>query len=301
MDALKRWLGLESGSGAGSYTLIDDAPDTSAFTSLTETDLADMQTPDTESLVKGISPMQRRRGLSKQLWAALSVPLVLLVAAILTSIIAPLNKRECPTIRVMVVGDSISQGFEADYTWRFRLWEWLHDNCVTVDFVGPYVGTLPQPVATPPSPPPFEGEKWPEWTAGNTGHYAKGVSKSFSQHHFAVWGRQAIQIKDLNQMVATYEPEYLLMELGINDLLAHYSPGDTLKSIEGLVSNARAAKPNLKFAVANIPMRAPISGQENLTTLIDQYNALLRNAIPTWSTPKSPIAEVLFRESYTCE
>jgi len=50
------------------------------------------------------------------------------------------------TIRMMVVGDSISQGGEGDWTWRYRLWEWFKDQQVTVDFVGPFLGTRPQAV-----------------------------------------------------------------------------------------------------------------------------------------------------------
>jgi hypothetical protein len=50
-------------------------------------------------------------------------------------------------ISVMVVGDSISQGGEGDWTWRYRLWEWLKSQEVMVDFVGPFIGTRPQAVA----------------------------------------------------------------------------------------------------------------------------------------------------------
>lgn len=30
--------------------------------------------------------------------------------------------------KVMVVGDSITQGFEGDWTWRYRLWQWFKDQ-----------------------------------------------------------------------------------------------------------------------------------------------------------------------------
>jgi hypothetical protein len=50
-------------------------------------------------------------------------------------------------VSVMVVGDSISQGGEGDWTWRYRLWEWLKSQEIVVDFVGPFIGTRPQAVA----------------------------------------------------------------------------------------------------------------------------------------------------------
>jgi hypothetical protein len=37
------------------------------------------------------------------------------------------------SISVMVVGDSMTQGKEGDWTWRYRLWEWFNDQGVQVD------------------------------------------------------------------------------------------------------------------------------------------------------------------------
>jgi hypothetical protein len=35
-------------------------------------------------------------------------------------------------ISVMIVGDSITQGLEGDWTWRYRIWEWFKDQDVKV-------------------------------------------------------------------------------------------------------------------------------------------------------------------------
>jgi hypothetical protein len=35
-------------------------------------------------------------------------------------------------ISVMVVGDSITQGSNGDWTWRYRIWEWFRDQDVEV-------------------------------------------------------------------------------------------------------------------------------------------------------------------------
>lgn len=35
-------------------------------------------------------------------------------------------------IRVMIVGDSITQGREGDWTWRYRLWQWFQEQGVEV-------------------------------------------------------------------------------------------------------------------------------------------------------------------------
>lgn len=64
---------------------------------------------------------------------------------------------------MMVVGDSLSQGEEGDWTWRYRLWEWFNSQELVVDYVGPFLGlrpaavpwgigevTIPEPVGIPP-------------------------------------------------------------------------------------------------------------------------------------------------------
>ncbi|WP_157515000.1 hypothetical protein [Nocardioides sp. J54] len=40
-------------------------------------------------------------------------------------------------LRVMVVGDSISQGFGGDSTWRYWFWREARRQGVAIDFVGP--------------------------------------------------------------------------------------------------------------------------------------------------------------------
>lgn len=47
-------------------------------------------------------------------------------------------------LRIMIVGDSISEGFESMHTWRYRLWEWFQANDVSVTFVGPFHQTALQ-------------------------------------------------------------------------------------------------------------------------------------------------------------
>jgi hypothetical protein len=102
-------------------------------------------------------------------------------------------------------------------------------------------------------------------------------------------------------MVERYNPEYLLVLLGFNDILWGMT-GDgsgVLANMERFVALARAAKPNIKFAIGNVPHRAPQNGDLEVRT--DAYNKLLAGAIPQWSTEISPIELVHMLESYSCE
>lgn len=135
-----------------------------------------------------------------------------------------------------------------------------------------------------------------------TGKYAADVSPDFQSNHFAVWGRAAAVDKGLIQdIVKRYPADLMLLMLGFNDMGWFYSNAlGTLSSIKILVTNARVANPNLKFAIANVPMRTNI-GRADLPAMTDGYNALLADAIPQWSTSESPVELVELRENYSCE
>lgn len=205
-------------------------------------------------------------------------------------------------LKIMVVGDSMSQGYEGDYTWRYRLWQWFQEQHVAVDFVGPYSGTMPPEQAAPPSPPLLQGESAPVGRPRTTGAYAAQMAP-FDSQHFAVWGRQAAQAKELiREQVAVWQPDLLLVGLGFNDLGWFVSgPEGTLASMKALVDNARAARPNLKFALANVPQRTRIDGRADLPVNTDIYNRMLADAVPRWSTAASPVRLVDWRGNYSCE
>lgn len=206
-------------------------------------------------------------------------------------------------VKIMIVGDSISHGSEGDYTWRYRLWQWLRASNVAFDFVGPWTGTFEPPEPLPPQPPLLQGEVAPPTPDHVSGGYALDVDPAFDKDHFCHSGRQAAQMKNtIAAQVATYQPDYVLVELGFNDLGWFISgPDGLLSDMKTLIDNARGAKGNIKFAVANVPYRTRIGGREDLPIITDEYNSMLDSAIPSWSTSNSPIKLVLFRENYSCK
>ncbi|KAK1250099.1 hypothetical protein MKX08_010102 [Trichoderma sp. CBMAI-0020] len=208
-------------------------------------------------------------------------------------------------LRLLVVGDSITQGQQGDYTWRYRLWRWFQDNQIAVEFVGPYTGTVPPDPASPPSPPPLYGATAQSTQPGTDGGYAKDVDPDFldNSNHFAVWGRPAAIDKGLIGGVLQQTPaDMMLLMLGFNDMAWFYSDAaGTIDSISTLVSNARAVNPNLKFAIANVPQRSFIGGRQDLVDNTNAYNELLPAAISQWSTEQSPIHLVELQKNYDCQ
>jgi lysophospholipase L1-like esterase len=205
--------------------------------------------------------------------------------------------------KIMVVGDSMSEGYQGDWTWRYRLWQWLQESGTVADFVGPSKGTMAPPTPVAPQPPPMQGEPKHITPPSTSGGYAAGVSPVFDSDHFALWGRQAVQTKPLiREQVATYHPDLLLLAVGFNDMGWLYSSGaDTLASVKGIVDEAQAANPDIEIAVANVPQRTHIGGRDDLPVNTDAFNRLLAVAAPSWSTPSSKVALVDWRGNYSCE
>lgn len=202
-------------------------------------------------------------------------------------------------LRVMIVGDSMTQGQEGDWTWRYRLSQWFKDSRIDVDFVGPYRGTKAPPPAAPPTPPPLPATPTVELGPSTSG----GYPATFDSDHLSLWGWQAAQAKDqIRRQVATYQPDLLLVGLGFNDMgwFVSDAPG-TLASIKTLIDEARAAKPGVDFAVANVPQRTNLGWRDDLILNTDRYNDLLKQTIPTWSTHTSRVELVDWRGTYSCE
>ncbi|MBQ1009933.1 hypothetical protein KBX53_02995 [Micromonospora sp. M51] len=208
------------------------------------------------------------------------------------------------SVRVMVVGDSMSQGDEGDWTWRYRLSEWFREQGVDAEFVGPYKGTVP--ARAPGRKPPTLQGQLPEPETESTrigGEYDKRAETFDDDEHFAMWGQQAAVAKSLIQyQVQQQKPDLILLGLGFNDLgWSVTNPKDTVDSMKVLVDRARDANPNIKLAIANVPQRTLLGGNEQLPDKTNDYNSRLAQAIPTWNTNQSPVKLVKWRENYDCE
>ena len=100
-------------------------------------------------------------------------------------------------------------------------------------------------------------------------------------------------------MLESTPADLILFMLGFNDMGWFYSdaPG-TIDSVNTFVANARAANPDVKIALANVPQRTFISGREDLVKNTEIYNQLLPEYIAQWTTKKSPIHLVELEENY---
>ncbi|GAB3151933.1 hypothetical protein GCM10027290_41900 [Micromonospora sonneratiae] len=189
-----------------------------------------------------------------------------------------------PATKIMVTGDSITQGSAGDYTWRHRLWKHLTANSVDVDMVGPNKKLYDNVHST----------------GGNLVESDAYADPAFDQDHNAKWGRflgshagYPTGAADLiNGDVLVYQPDYLIAALGINDLFwfSTRSPTAVANDMATLISNARAAKPDVRILLVAIPPTKAALDDVVLAGRVSEYNQRLATLAASSSTVTSPIA-----------
>ena len=103
-------------------------------------------------------------------------------------------------VRILLVGDSVTQGSAGDWTWRYRLWKHFQAAGVAVDFVGPRDDLYDNVSAT----------------LGSQAY----VDAAFDRDHAARWG-MSVDVPDvpIATLVEEYRPDVVVEMLGVNDLV----------------------------------------------------------------------------------
>jgi hypothetical protein len=160
-------------------------------------------------------------------------PVIVVLAGLLGGLLVAPTPAQASTgtLRIMLEGDSITQGFDGDYTWRYRFYRELVRQYVRFDFVGPRT-----------SP-------WVE--AGfRSSSYA---DPRFDQDHFARAGSSLLEHShEVQAQVAAKKPDIIVLEAGINDLRAGATPAQTDGYLRTWITNARSAQPGVTIVVSPV-------------------------------------------------
>lgn len=185
--------------------------------------------------------------------------------------------------RIMILGDSISQGLEGDFTWRYRLFQHFDANNVKMTFVGPWTGTATLP--------PSQPAGYPQISAPpvHDGAYRPGIS--FPSANLAQWGWTVKQAKNVVGPAAQkYQPDYMMIELGFNDLAFDLAgPANLTEELHTLIARIQRVRPSIKIIVANVIHGEPSGAPEILRAQIREYNSALSAQAASWSTAESPV------------
>jgi lysophospholipase L1-like esterase len=140
-----------------------------------------------------------------------------------------------PPVRILLVGDSVTQGSSGDWTWRYRLWQHLVEAGVRADLVGPDDDLLD-----------------PATRERGSHEYA---DPDFDQDHAARWGMSFLdQDHPIGELVDDYHPDVVVEMLGINDLAwRHATAAEVEEEARRFVRDAQAADPDLDVVVGALP------------------------------------------------
>lgn len=168
-------------------------------------------------------------------------------------------------VRILIVGDSMTQGSAGDWTWRYRLWEYLLASHADVDFVGPST------------------DLYNVIDSGFGSH--DYIDPSFDQDHAARWGLSMAfpdEHHSVSELVADYHPDVLVEMLGVNDLTwLQGTPDEMVSATSGWVASARAADPDVDIVVSRIA--------QPWIPAVAEFNDLLDDLAADLDTPGSRV------------
>ncbi len=162
-------------------------------------------------------------------------------------------------IRILPLGDSITQGGNERTSYRRTLWLKLKQHGFNVDFVG---SQKEFQYASPP-------DKLLDFDLDHEGH----------------WGWETNEIVDsLPTWLESYTADIALVHLGTNDFDRGESIPDTLKDLDSVLSLLRESNPDITILLAKIvPMRFKTTRE---------FNTALGEWAKTKSTPTSKLIVV---------
>jgi lysophospholipase L1-like esterase len=159
-------------------------------------------------------------------------------------------------VRIMLAGDSITQGFDGDFTWRYWLAQELGRLQVPFDFVGPHRN-------------PYGGNNAYLATGWDSDHDAKGGTTLAAQLQYVAADMRA------------YLPDVLVALYGTNDLRNGATTDQLLARWRAYVEQARSVRPDVALVLGEVN-----SGR---IAVRDDANTRLAALAAELSTAESPV------------
>jgi len=137
-------------------------------------------------------------------------------------------------VRIMLYGDSVTQGCSGDWTWRYRLWQDLTASGQSFDFVGPKDDVM-------------------KYTTLEQGSHAYR-DPAFDQDHAAVGGMTfTYAYAPLPELAAQQQADVVVALIGVNDLTRHLAtPTELIDHWRTEIARARALVPGISIVLGQL-------------------------------------------------
>jgi hypothetical protein len=173
-------------------------------------------------------------------------------------------------IKILPLGDSITQSDARHLSYRYPLWKMLVDTNIPFDFVGSENGHF------------WGSPGWPDYRG-----------KAFDPDHEGHWGWKTDQVLDnLDSWLQGYTVDIALLHLGTNDIFYGESNASTYKELREIVHLLRQKNPQVSILLAKL---IPVAGDENQITI---FNAGLDEVAKALNTPESKVILVDMEAGY---
>lgn len=135
-------------------------------------------------------------------------------------------------LRVMALGDSITQGAVERTSWRYPFQQWVRATNCAIDMVGPD-------------------------TILRAGASAGALQPDLDHDHGARGGRTSAEVFDAaGRWLDTFRPEVVILNVGANDLTHDIALDTTVDNIDAIITRARAANRSVSVLLTAIPAPA---------------------------------------------
>ncbi|GAA1469154.1 GDSL family lipase [Nocardiopsis exhalans] len=183
-------------------------------------------------------------------------------------------------LRIMMVGDSATQGSSGDHTWRYHLWSHLSEQDVEFAFVGP------------------RDDLHSLADEEGSGDHSYAVP-DFDTAHAARWGATARDLSaDIAQIAAEHEPQYLLLLAGTEDILSGGSADHALDGIAETVSTVRVVLGDARFVVGELPDVEGSADDTRVNGEIERFNMGLVDLAEQLTSGTSPVVVAQVAKEY---
>lgn len=204
------------------------------------------------------------------------LPLMLLAS----SLTAPLAYAD--TLKILALGDSITQAEGNRASYRYPLWRKLIDAGIEFDLVGSMTKQYEQYNPGPPPQPDYRGQKFDR---DHEGHFAWRVGELINgRTHDNGSGKGK-----LADWLQSYDVDIALIHLGTNDAFQRLPHNVTLQNLKTIINLLRKDNPSVVIMLAQLIPAAQSPGD-------DKAVIALNNIIPQFAndmnTKRSPVIVV---------
>ncbi|MFD2248386.1 SGNH/GDSL hydrolase family protein [Pontibacter ruber] len=182
-------------------------------------------------------------------------------------------------LRIMPLGNSITQGDNEHPSYRYPLWKMLTEAGVEFEYVGSHDVNFE-------GNPEFPDHNGQTYSNRNEGHWGWRIDQILHGHEDE---RDKGRLKE---WLRGYTPDVVLMHLGSNDVMQEQPVEETIQELEEVVSEIRKTNPNVTILMAKIlPIWIEKVGQNTIDRW-SNYNEQIPLLARRLNSDQSPVIVV---------